>query len=65
MPVEFSEKKLLTTILLLVAGLYLFFTSMLVPAPIYVSEKGILVAVAALLLIRAGIKMFSRSSENG
>lgn len=58
MPVRIAEKKALVSILLLAAGLYAIITVKLVPAPVHVSEKGIALALAAIVLLIAAVRLF-------
>ena len=63
MPAKVSEKRVLGSILLIAAGLWLFFTAKLTSVPVKISEKGLFTAIAALTLLLLGIRLFSRAVQ--
>lgn len=65
MPTKVSEKKVLGSVLLFAAGLWLFNTAKLTTAPVKLSEKGLFTAIAALTLLFLGIRAFSRAIQKG
>jgi hypothetical protein len=63
MPAQVSEKRVLGSILLVAAGLWLFVTAKLTTVPVKFSEKGLFTAVAAFTLLFLGIRLFSRAVQ--
>jgi hypothetical protein len=61
MPAQVSEKRVLGSILLIAAGIWLFVTAKLTSVPVKISETGLFTAVAAFTLLFLGIRLFSRA----
>ena len=58
MPIRISERKLLLGIVLFAISLYTLFAVKLIATPVYVSEKGVLLTVAAVALLIAGVRVY-------
>jgi hypothetical protein len=58
MPIRISERKLLSGIVLFAIGLYTLFKVKLIATPVYVSEKGILIAACAIVILILALRLF-------
>lgn len=61
MQVEISEKKLVGGLALLALGVFILLNAAIVTVPVRVSEKGLLVAIAACCLIVYGLNLLWHS----
>ena len=62
MPIKISEKKLIAGTLFLVTGTVLLLKAPLITNPVLVSEKGILVCVAAFICLALAVWFFKQAS---
>ena len=65
MPAKVSEKKLATGLACLAVSAFLLLNTTLIPAPVRVSEKGIVAVMAAVLLMGLGIRFLQRAIGKG
>ncbi len=65
MPIRISERKLLAGIVFLTISLYTLFTVKLIAMPVYVSEKGLLIAAASIALLIWGVRLFKGAVKEG
>ena len=62
MRIRVSEKKLFLSLVLLIAGLALLWRVKLFHAPVRISEKGLAVALFALLMIYLSHRLYKRAA---
>lgn len=63
MAVKISEKKLFLGIVLLLPGIFIFFNTAFFPAPVKISEKGLLFNLIAIVSLWLSVKVISKSIQ--